>query len=99
MKYTHQNLEADIKRLIKETASLRKEKGHDYAGDYDTFSDFRVLGCDYLVKRIMQKCFRVLNLLKKPAAVKDEPLEKEFPDIVNFSLYLPILYKQQKNET
>jgi len=96
MKYTNQDLEADIQRLIKETARLRKIKGHDYAGDYDTFSDLRPLGCDYIAKRVIQKLFRILNLLQRPPAVKDEKIEQEFQDIINFSLYLPILYKQEK---
>ena len=96
MKYTNEMLECDIEFMIQDLAVLRKTKGEDYAGLEDTFSDLRVLGVDYCIKRIMQKCFRVLNLLQRPPAVKDEKIEEEFKDIVNFALYCPILYEQEQ---
>ena len=94
MNYPIKELERDIEEIVKGLAALRKAKGHDYAGDTDTFSDLRPLGVDYSVKRIMQKCSRVLQLLKRPPAVVDEKIEHEFGDIINFALYLPILHRQ-----
>ena len=98
MKFSTEDLEAAIAEYILYTAPLRKSKGHDYAGEEDTFSDLRIpqLGCRYISMRLIQKLCRVLNLLDKPPEVKDEPLEREFEDIVNFALYLPILYRQEK---
>ena len=97
MKYTTEDLEKDISEIVKKLAGLRKAKGHDYAGDDDTFSDLRPLGVDYCLKRIIQKCFRALNLLKHPPAVKDEKIEQEFGDIINFAVYSPILHQQIQN--
>jgi len=97
MKYTNEDLEKDIVEIVAGLALLRKQKGHDYAGDYDTFSDLRPLGVDYCIKRIMQKCSRALNLLQRPAAVK-ESIEQEFGDIINFALYCPIIHRQTKAE-
>jgi len=99
MLYSIEDLEKDISEYITKTAALRKAKGHDYASEHDTFIDLRdpQLGCKYVAMRIKQKIGRVLNLLDKPPAVQDEKIEQEFEDIVNFSLYLPILWRQ-KNE-
>lgn len=98
MNYTIEQLEKDIGDLIIETAPLRKSKGHDYGGEEDTFSDLRIpqLGCPYVAMRLIQKLCRVLQLLENPPEVRDEPIEREFQDIVNFALYLPILYRQEK---
>jgi hypothetical protein len=98
MKYSTNELDKDLHAYVDEGKELRHNKGHDYAGDYDTFSDLRVLGVDYCVKRMMQKCFRVLNLLKSEPACKDEKIESEFMDIFHFAGYLPILYRQSKEQ-
>ena len=100
MKYTHAQLEEDILRIVKSGAALRKAKGHDYAGDQDTFRDLRDpdLGVEYCLKRMLQKIKRALNLLKRPPAVADEKIEQEFYDIINFALYCPILYRQMKKD-
>jgi len=96
MKYTIDDLEKDLSKYLARSAALRKAKGHDYAGDEDTFSDLRILGCDYVAKRMIQKLFRVLQLLQHDPAVTDEKIEQEFVDIFNFAGYLPILYRQTK---
>ena len=95
MEYSIDQLENDISDIITETADLRRRKGADYAGTEDTFSDLRFLGVDYCIKRIMQKCFRVLTLLKKPPECTDEKIEQEFVDIINFALYSPIIHRQE----
>lgn len=94
MKYIIDDLERDLAQYLIKTAPLRKAKGADYASQQDTFCDLRPLGCDYIVKRMIQKLYRVLNLLTKPPAVNNEKIEQEFIDIFNFAGYLPILYKQ-----
>lgn len=95
MEYSIEQLENDISDIITAGAALRRRKGADYAGAEDTFSDLRILGVDYCIKRIMQKCFRTLNLLKRSPECKDEKIEQEFVDIINFALYSPILYRQE----
>jgi len=98
MNYPTSELEKDIQKIVADLAQLRADKGTDYAKKTDTFSDLRPLGVDYCLKRIIQKCFRALNLLERPPACKEEKLEHEFGDIINFSLYAPILHKQIENE-
>lgn len=98
MKYTIDDLERDIGDYVTETASLRKSKGKDYGGEVDVFAGLRVpqLGTRYVVTRVIQKCCRVLQLLDHPPACQDESLEREFQDIFNFAVYMPILHKQEK---
>ncbi len=98
MKYSADQLDKDLHFYVDEGKDLRHAKGHDYAGDEDTFSDLRVLGVDYCIKRIMQKCFRALNLLENPPACKDEKIEHEFMDIFHFAGYAPIIYRQSKEK-
>ena len=98
MNYTIEQLDRDLHELVLAGKELRHKKGHDYAGDEDTFSDLRVLGVDYCIKRIMQKCFRVLNLLENEPACKDEKIESEFMDIFHFAGYAPILHRQSKEK-
>lgn len=98
MKYTIDDLEFDIERLIGELAALRAAKGHDYSSDEeDTFENLRLFGWQGILVRIGDKVMRLKSFSKKGLLkVKDEKVEDTMQDLINYALYLLIVYRQEK---
>jgi len=98
MNYPVEQLENDISDIITETAVLRKAKGHDYSsGDSDTFENLRDFGWKGIVVRIGDKYHRLKAFtVKEKLAVSDETILDTINDLINYSLYVLILYRQEK---
>ena len=98
MKYTIDNMEADIARIIMELANMRKAKGHDYSGEADTLDNLREFGAFGVLVRVGDKFKRLKHFYKsgKILKVKEESALDTINDLINYSLYLRILFEQEK---
>lgn len=100
MKYTIEQMEVDINRIISELSEMRLNKGHDYSGTEDTLDNLREFGSLGVLVRIGDKFKRLKHFYRqRTLKVKDETALDTMNDLINYSLYLRILYEQEgKNE-
>ena len=98
--YTIDNLEADILLLISELSAMRKSKGHDYSGSVDTLDNLRDFGWKGIVVRLGDKYKRLKHFVLSGGdlKVKDEKIEDTLKDLINYSLYALILYRQERDK-
>ena len=94
--YTIENLERDIALIMVETSALRKAKGHDYSGVEDTLDNLREFGAFGVLVRVGDKFKRLKHCMKRGIKVEDETIEDTIRDLINYSLFLLILYRQEK---
>ena len=95
--YPLADLERDIESLIGELAEVRKAKGHDYSSDADTLENMRDWGWQGVLVRIGDKYKRLMNTVKKGnVACKDESVEDTMQDLINYALFMLIMYRQEK---
>ncbi|MCP4569180.1 MAG: DUF1599 domain-containing protein [FCB group bacterium] len=95
--YTINNLEDDIRAIIDNLADLRAAKGHDYSGQEDTLDNLREFGAFGVLVRIGDKFKRLKHFYKQgELRVKDEVIEDTMQDLINYSLYLLVMYRQEK---
>jgi len=96
--YTNDDLERDIDDIITELAIIRKAKGHDYSGEEDTFDNLREFGSLGVLARLTDKVKRLIRFYQQnPLYVKDESIEDTMKDLINYALYLKIMFEQEKN--
>ena len=99
MNYTIENLENDISDIITELAEMRKAKGKDYSGMEDTLDNLRGFGSFGVVVRIGDKFKRLKHFYKQGVlAVENEKIEDTMKDLINYSLYLLIMWRQEGKE-
>jgi len=97
MKYTIDDLEADIKGVVASLAVIRKRKGHDYSGEQDTFDNLREFGSFGVLVRIGDKFKRLKHFYQQgDLAVKDESVKDTMHDLINYALFLLIMHEQEK---
>ena len=97
MKYTIDDLEADIAEIVATLADMRKAKGHDYSGEADTFDNLREFGSLGVLVRIGDKFKRLKNFYRQGRLdVTDESVKDTMRDLINYSLFLLIMYEQEQ---
>ncbi|KKM77036.1 hypothetical protein LCGC14_1374040 [marine sediment metagenome] len=97
MKYTIDDLEKDISDIITELAAMRKAKGHDYSGTEDTLDNLREFGTFGVVVRIMDKVKRLKHFFRQGVLeVEDEKIGDTMCDLINYALYLLIMWRQER---
>lgn len=95
--YTIENLEKDISVIMEELMVVRKAKGHDYSGTVDTLDNLREFGWKGVLVRIADKFKRLKHFsLQQVLEVKDESVEDSMQDLINYALFLLIMYRQEK---
>lgn len=96
-KYPIEQLEQDIQQIIAQLGKLRQAKGHDYSGLKDTFDNLREFGSLGVLVRIGDKFKRLKNFyLQGTLAVADEKVTDTMDDLINYALYLKIMYLQEQ---
>jgi len=82
---------------------IHAQKNHDYAGEEDSFKNFRM--CENMglcsvetgiMVRMSDKMSRIANLLEKENAVKDESITDTLIDLANYSIILKCYLEQKK---
>ena len=97
--YSYDDLETDIERLITELSSMREMKGSDYSGEVDTLDNLRDFGWWGVVVRIGDKYKRLKRATMSPKLkVPDESVEDTMKDLINYALFLLIMYRQAENQ-
>lgn len=91
--------------LLDKMKAVALAKSHDYAGDSDPMSNFRMCetmgipGWKGIVIRLGDKYSRIMNFCKKESLqVKDESIIDTLLDMANYSLLCIILYNQSKEK-
>jgi len=98
-KYTINHLERDITSIIAELSKLRAAKGHDYSGTEDTLDNLREFGSMGVLVRIGDKFKRLKHFYRQGVlAVQDEKIEDTMNDLINYAMYLLIMYRQETNK-
>jgi len=98
MTYTIEQMEVDIHRIIEGLSQMRRDKGHDYSGTEDTLDNLREFGSFGVLVRIGDKFKRLKHFYKQGVLnVKDESIIDTMNDLINYSLYLKILYEQEND--
>lgn len=70
-----------------ELIPLLRAKGHDYAGNEDSFGNLADFGWRGIVARMSDKYHRLKNFVKNGAlSVSDETIEDTLKDMANYSL-------------
>jgi len=91
--------------LLDQIKSIAIKKSHDYAGDVDPMSNFRL--CETagipawkgIVVRLGDKLSRIMNFAKKgELKVSDESVEDTCIDLAAYSLLCLIMYREFKNK-
>lgn len=99
-KFTIDDLEAEIWAINDSLKKIRAAKGHDYSNGTDTFENLRSFGSLGVAVRIGDKFHRIKNYyLHKELAVKDETIKDTMFDLINYSFYLPIMWRQEQEES
>ena len=86
--------------IVLELVELRRQKGHDYGDDKDTFSnitqseDFGVDGWLGAAIRLNDKVNRIKSFAKK-GSLKNEPIEDAFKDIAVYAIIALVLYRRK----
>jgi len=90
----------EFEATIADLAKLRRQKGHDYGDDKDTFSnitqseDFGVDGWLGAAIRLNDKVNRIKSFAKK-GSLKNEPIEDAFKDIAVYAIIALVLYRRK----
>jgi len=100
MNYSIEDLERDIEVVILELKQMREDKGHDYSGKSpDTLANLRDFGSLGVLVRIGDKFHRLKSFYEQGRlAVKDESVGDTMRDLINYSLYLLIMRRQEQVE-
>lgn len=92
--------------LLDKMREVALAKSHDYAGDKDPMSNFRmselmgIAPWKAIVVRLGDKYSRIMNFCKKESLqVKDESIIDTLLDMANYSLLCIIMYNQEKNKS
>ncbi len=97
MSYTILKLEEDISQIITELSKMREAKGHDYSGTEDTLDNLREFGSFGVLVRIGDKFKRLKHFYDQgELKVTDEKIEDTMDDLINYTLYLKIMYQQER---
>ncbi len=95
-KYTLEKLEQDITEIINDLSALRAAKGHDYSGSADTLDNLREFGSHGVLVRIGDKFKRLKHFYQQGVLqVADEKITDTMDDLINYALYLKIMYGQE----
>ena len=98
--YPEEALERDILALVGRLRALRQAKGHDYCSSNDCLENLRPFGTAGVVIRIGDKFHRLKSFVKKGIQkVKDEKITDTMDDLVNYAMYLRIMWEQEKGAT
>lgn len=90
----------EFEATLADLAKLRRQKGHDYGDDKDTFSnitqseDFGVDGWLGAAIRLNDKVNRIKSFAKK-GSLKNEPIEDAFKDIAVYAIIALVLYRRK----
>ena len=99
MKYTIDDMEYDIRNIIFNLGDMRRDKGHDYSGTVDTLDNLREFGSFGVLVRIGDKFKRLKHFYKQgELKVKDEKILDTMDDLINYALYLKIMYLQENKD-
>lgn len=98
--YSIEVLERDIQRMIAELAALRRTKGHDYSGTADTLENLREFGSFGVLVRLGDKFKRLKHFYRQgDLAVAAEKITDTMDDLINYALYLKIMYRQEQEQS
>lgn len=79
-----------------ELMPLLQAKGHDYAGDGDSFGNLADFGWKGIVVRISDKYHRLKNFCKSETlSVSDETIEDTLKDMINYGLLAIVLKRHE----
>lgn len=83
-----------------ELIPILRAKGHDYAGDGDTFGNLRDFGWKGIIVRLGDKYHRLKNFCLSGGhlKVKDENIEDTLKDLINYG-FLALILKRNQNGT
>lgn len=82
-----------------ELIPILRAKGHDYAGDGDTFGNLRDFGWKGIIVRLGDKYHRLKNFcLSGHLKIKDENIEDTLKDLINYG-FLTLVLKRNQNGT
>ena len=86
--YPIEELESDVDLIMTRLKCVRRDKGHDYSGQDDTFSNLRAFGAFGVLVRIGDKFNRLKNFYEQGVlAVQDEKITDTMDDLINYSLF------------
>ena len=100
--YTLIDLERDIDYLNSELSDLRARKGHDYSGSIDTLDNLREFGWKGVIVRIGDKFKRLKHFITSnngELQCLDAQIEDTLQDLINYSNYALIMYRQEREES
>lgn len=92
-----------IEQTYHDALAIVAKKNKDYATDVDPFKNFKlsslvgVSPARAILVRISDKMARVVNLLEKPASVKDETVEDTIVDMINYLAILKAYIHDQQS--
>lgn len=98
--YQMEHLQVDMYNILeKELLPIARAKGHDYSGTEDTFDNLRMFGSYGVLVRLCDKFMRLKNFYDQGVLdVKDEKITDTMRDLINYAIYLLILYRQEREE-
>ncbi len=106
MSLTRDEFTSRFQAILTEMYELMKKKNHDYAGDTDPLSNFRL--CEkagisawkgICAVRMCDKMSRILNFSKSgELKVKDESLKDTLRDIANYAILAMIAYEDENGQ-
>lgn len=99
MKYTIEDLEKDISDIITELAEIRKDRGKRYGTEEDTLANVRQAdplgGWRACYVNIYECTCRIRRyFLCHRGAINEKDFENASKDLINYALYLLILWRQ-----
>lgn len=94
---TNSEREQIIREIFEnELMPLLQAKGHDYAGEGDSFGNLADFGWKGIVVRISDKYHRLKNFcLSGALSIKDESIEDTFKDMINYGLLALVLKRHE----
>ena len=102
MKYSINDLEKDISDIITELAAIRKDRGKRYGTEKDTLANVRQADPLESWRAAYVNAYECIHRLKRyflwdKGAIDESDFENASKDLINYALFILILYRQEKN--
>lgn len=86
-----------MRDILESVFGIMKNKGHDYSGPSDCWSNISDFGWQGILVRLGDKYHRLKNfVLQNNFKVSDETVEDTMQDLIAYSLLLLARYKYEK---
>ena len=96
---TLEETEKRMRIIFNELLELRRQKGHDYAGERDSINNLRDFGWRGVIVRISDKYHRLKNFVKhNKLEVKDETIDDTLKDLIVYG-FLALIMKGENRES